>query len=209
MAEAKKEESRKGQPETEDEEAEAASPPKPKSGLVGKLVNGTGLFLLALAAVVAGGFVNDKLFSHAPVVYKLDKDGSIKPVIPVPPREPKKAEAVAEKPSAKPPAPAIYLKMDPQMVVNFDSTSEVKFLALDIEFMARDQAVIDDVQRNMPKIRNNLLMLIGNRDYKTLMSREGKDKLRLEALEEAKKVLKQETGSAKLEDLFFTSFVVQ
>jgi flagellar FliL protein len=121
-----------------------------------------------------------------------------------------KGQAAERKEAAgKPPPPALYLKMDPQLVVNFDASSEVKFLALDIEFMARDQAVLDDVQRNMPKIRNNLLMLIGNRDYKTLMSREGKDALRLEALNETKRVLQQETGSAKLEDLFFTSFVVQ
>jgi len=195
---------------TADEGEEAAAAPKPKSGIVGMLVNAAGIFVLCLGAVVTGGFVNNKLFSHPPVDYKLDKDGLMKPVIPLPPPKPKEeAKDAEEKPSGKPPAPAIYLKMDPQMVVNFDATSEVKFLALDIEFMARDQAVIDDVTRNMPKIRNNILMLISNRDYKTLMTREGKDKLRLEALEEAKKVLKQETGSAKLEDLFFTSFVVQ
>ncbi|HZF16657.1 MAG TPA: flagellar basal body-associated FliL family protein [Steroidobacteraceae bacterium] len=191
-----------------DEGEEVAVAPKPKSGLVGKLINAVGIFVLCLGAVVAGGFVNNKLFNH-PVDYKLDKDGVMKAVMPLPPPKPKEEKVVEEKPAAKPPAPAIYLKMDPQMVVNFDASSEVKFLALDIEFMARDQAVIDDVTRNMPKIRNNILMMISNRDYKTLMTREGKDKLRLEALEEAKKVLKQETGSAKLEDLFFTSFVVQ
>jgi len=163
--------------------------------------------VLCLAAVVVGQLISSKFLTH-PTEYRLDKDGMIRPVLP-PPSAPDKKETAEEKPSAKPPAPAIYLKMDPQMVVNFDATSEVKFLALDIEFMARDQAVIDDVQRNMPMIRNNILMLISNRDYKTLMTREGKDKLRLEALDEARKVLKQETGSAKLEDLLFTSFVVQ
>jgi flagellar FliL protein len=190
------------------EEAEAEAPPPAKSsaGIVGKLVNAASVFVLCLAAVITGGFVNSKFFAHA-TEYKLDKDGMIRPYVPPPP--PGKKEAAEEKPSGKPPAPAIYLKMDPQMVVNFDATSEVKFLALDIEFLARDQSVIDDVQRNMPKIRNNILMLISNRDYKTLMTREGKDKLRLEALEEARKVLRQETGSAKLEDLLFTSFVVQ
>jgi flagellar basal body-associated protein FliL len=193
----------------DDEGEEAALAPKPKSALVGKLINAAGIFVLCLGAVVTGGFVNNMLFNH-PVDYKLDKDGVMKPVIPLPPPKPKVVAAPpVEKPAAKPPAPAVYLKMDPQMVVNFDASSEVKFLALDIEFMARDQAVLDDVTRNMPKIRNNILMLISNRDYKTLMTREGKDKLRLEALEEAKKVLKQETGSAKLEDVFFTSFVVQ
>jgi flagellar FliL protein len=195
-------------PDKEDEGTEAPPAAKAKSALVGKLVNGTGIFALALAAVVAGGFINNKLFNHA-VEYKLDKDGMIKPWVPPPPPAAKKEAAQQAQASAKPPLPAIYLKMDPQMVVNFDASSEVKFLAVDIEFMARDQAVLDDVQRNMPKIRNNLLMLISNRDYKTLMTREGKDKLRLEALDETKRVLKQETGSAKLEDLLFTSFVVQ
>jgi flagellar FliL protein len=192
----------------EDEGTEAPSPPKAKSAIVGKLVNGAGIFAVGLAAVVAGGLVNNKFFNH-PVEYKLDKDGMIKPYVPPPPPAAKKEAQEDAKASGKPPAPAIYLKMDPQMVVNFDASSEVKFLAVDIEFMARDQAVLDDVQRSMPKIRNNLLMLISNRDYKTLMTREGKDKLRLEALDETKRVLRQETGSAKLEDLLFTSFVVQ
>lgn len=202
MADADKAKDKKD--EAEDEQAPAA-PAKPGGG--SKIVNAIGIFVLSFGAVVAGGFVNNKLFNH-PVEYKLDKDGSIKPVVVVPKADP--VEKAESKPSGKPPAPAIYLKMDPQMVVNFDANSEVKFLAVDMEFMARDQAVIDDVSRNMPKIRNNILMLISNRDYKSLMTREGKDQLRAEALGEARKVLKQETGSSdKLEDLFFTSFVVQ
>jgi flagellar FliL protein len=204
MADAIKGKERDEEPEAE---AEESAPQPVKSGMGGRIVNAAGIFVLSLAAVVAGGFVNAKLYNH-PVEYRLDKDGSIKPVVPVVKAEPaKKAE---EKPAAKPPAPAIYLKMDPQMVVNFDANSEVKFLAVDMEFMAREQEVIDGLSRNMPKIRNNILMLISNRDYKTLMTREGKDQLRAEALGEARKVLKQETGSGdKLEDLFFTSFVVQ
>ncbi|MGH8262257.1 MAG: flagellar basal body-associated FliL family protein [Steroidobacteraceae bacterium] len=198
----------KGREREEEPEAAEAAPEPVKSGTSGRIVNAVGIFLLSLAAVVAGGFVNAKLYNH-PVEYKLDKDGSIKPVIPVVKAQPAK-KVVEEKPAAKPPAPAIYLKMDPQMVVNFDANSEVKFLAVDMEFMAREQEVIDGLARNMPKIRNNILMLISNRDYKSLMTREGKDQLRAEALAEARKVLKQETGSGdKLEDLFFTSFVVQ
>lgn len=198
----------KGKERDEEPEAEQAAPEPVKSGTSGRIVNAVGIFLLSLAAVVAGGFVNAKLYNH-PVEYRLEKDGSIKPVVPVE-KVAKKQEVAAEKPAAKPPAPAIYLKMDPQMVVNFDANSEVKFLAVDMEFMAREQEVIDNLNRNMPKLRNNILMLISNRDYKTLMTREGKDQLRAEALSEARKVLKQETGSGdKLEDLFFTSFVVQ
>ena len=199
----------KGKERDDEPEAEESAPEPVKSGASGRIVNAVGIFALSFAAVVAGGFINAKLFNH-PVEYKLDKDGSIKPVVPVVKAEPKKVEEKPAPKPPKPPEPAIYLKMDPQMVVNFDANSEVKFLAVDMEFMAREQEVIDNLNRNMPKIRNNILMLISNRDYKTLMTREGKDQLRAEALSEARKVLKQETGSGdKLEDLFFTSFVVQ
>jgi flagellar FliL protein len=49
---------------------------------------------------------------------------------------------------------------------------------------------------------------MSNRDYQSLMSREGKEKLRQEALTEIRAVQKKQ-GGADVEDLLFTSFVVQ
>ena len=60
----------------------------------------------------------------------------------------------------------------------------------------------------MPLIRNNLLLLMSNRDYQSLMSREGKEKLRMEALAEIRAVQKKQ-GGEDIDDLLFTSFVVQ
>jgi flagellar FliL protein len=57
-------------------------------------------------------------------------------------------------------------------------------------------------------VRNNLLLLMSNRTYQTLMSREGKEKLRQEALAEIRNIVKKEGGS-NVDDLLFTSFVVQ
>ena len=74
--------------------------------------------------------------------------------------------------------------------------------------MARDQHAIDGVQKNVPLIRNNLLLLISNRDYKSLMTREGKEKLRTEALMEVRNIAKKE-GAPPVDELLFTSFVVQ
>jgi flagellar FliL protein len=64
------------------------------------------------------------------------------------------------------------------------------------------------VQRNIPLIRNNLLLLMSNRNYQALMSREGKEKLREEALAEIRAVQKKQGGD-DVDDLLFTSFVVQ
>jgi flagellar FliL protein len=77
-----------------------------------------------------------------------------------------------------------------------------------MEVMAHDQKVIDSVQKNIPVIRNNLLLLMSNRNYQSMMSREGKEKLRQEALTEIRAVQKKE-GSPDVDDLLFTSFVVQ
>jgi flagellar FliL protein len=84
----------------------------------------------------------------------------------------------------------------------------VRFLQISMEVMAHDQKAIDSVQKNMPLIRNNLLLLMSNRNYQALMSREGKDKLRGEALAEIRDVQKKQ-GGGDVDDLLFTSFVVQ
>jgi flagellar FliL protein len=181
-----------------DEAEEAAPPPAKKSGaMMGMLVNGLGIFVLTLGAVVVGGTINTKL--HPLPDFKLDKDGKITAIVPVP--------ALSEHGEGEAKA-SLFYAIDPPLVVNFEDGSAVRFLQISMEVMGKDQKSIDSVQRNMPLIRNNLLLLMSNRDYQSLMSREGKEKLRQEALTELRAVQKKQ-GGADVEDLLFTSFVVQ
>jgi flagellar protein FliL len=154
--------------------------------------------VLTLGAVVVGGTINAKL--HPMPDFKLDKDGRITPVV---------ASAAAgehgEEGAAK---SSFYYAIDPPLVVNFEDGSVVRFLQITMEVMGHDQKAIDSVQKNIPLIRNNLLLLMSNRDYQSMMSREGKEKLRQEALTEIRAVQKKQ-GGEDVEDLLFTSFVVQ
>jgi len=102
----------------------------------------------------------------------------------------------------------VYFAIDPPLVVNFEDGSAVRFLQVTMEIMAHDQKAIDSVQKSIPLIRNNLLLLMSNRDYQTLITRDGKEKLRQEALAEVRAVQKKEGGS-DIDDVLFTSFVVQ
>ena len=173
-------------------------PPKKSGGFMGTLVNGIGIFVLTLGAVVVGGFINAKL--HPLPDLQLDKDGKIKAVAPVMAMAPG-----GEGDAAK---AAVYYAIDPPLVVNFQDGSAVRYLQVTMELMAHDQKAIDSVQKSIPLIRNNLLLLMSNRDYQTLISREGKEKLRQEALAEVRAVQKKE-GGADIDDVLFTSFVVQ
>jgi len=177
---------------------ETRSPPPQKSGS-GLLMNALVVFVMALLAVIVGGFINAKL--HPLPDLKMSKDGLITAVAPA-------AAAAGEGGEGGGGKSAFYYAFDPPMVVNFEDGSVVRFLQISMEVMAHDQKTIDSVQKNMPLIRNNLLLLMSNRNYQTLMSREGKDKLRAEALAEIRAV-QQKQGGGDVDDLLFTSFVVQ
>jgi flagellar FliL protein len=179
-----------------DEAEETALPPPQKSS--GLFMNATVVFVMALLAVVLGGFINAKL--HPLPDLKMSKDGLITAVVPVPSAAHEGGEGGAKT--------VLYYAIDPPMVVNFEDGSVVRFLQITMEVMAHDQKAIDSVQKNMPLIRNNLLLLMSNRNYQSLMSREGKDKLRAEALAEIRSV-QQKQGGGDIDDLLFTSFVVQ
>jgi flagellar basal body-associated protein FliL len=180
--------------------ADDAPPPPPKKsgGLMGSLMSGVGTFVFALLAVIVGGFINAKL--HPLPDLMLDKDGKITAIVPVAAAGKGEGEGSGKG--------SLYYAIDPPLVVNFEDGSVVRFLQITMEVSAHDQKAIDSVQKNIPVIRNNLLLLMSNRNYQTMMSREGKEKLRQEALTEIRAVQKKE-GSPDVDDLLFTSFVVQ
>lgn len=63
--------------------------------------------------------------------------------------------------------------MDPPLVVNFEDASAVRFLQISVDVMAREPASIEAVRKHSPLIRSNLLLVISNREYQKLMTREG------------------------------------
>ena len=166
---------------------------------MGTLMNGLGIFALTLVAVVLGGFINAKL--HPLPDLKMDKDGKITAIVSGGRGRQRRRGGGAGKPS-------VYYAIDPPLVVNFEDGSAVRFLQITMEVMAHDQKAIESVQKNIPLIRNNLLLLMSNRNYQSMMSREGKEKLRQEALAEVRAVQKKE-GGPDVDDVLFTSFVVQ
>lgn len=183
--------------EAAEKAAEKPKAEKSGGGIVGLVVNGLGIFALTLGAVVAGGFVNELLHPRQEFVLGADGKLTLKP-----------SEKPAEE-AAQEQKPAVYFAFDPPLIVNFDDGQAVRFLQLQIEVLARDPKVVDAVKLHSPVIRNNLLMLLNGRDYKALMNREGKEALRQECLKEVQRILAKETGKPGIEDLYFTSFVVQ
>lgn len=114
------------------------------------------------------------------------------------------------KDAKEPKLPAAYVKLDPPFVVNFEAKGLMRFLQVTVEVMTRDPVTAELIKKNDPMIRNDLIMLFGGQSYETISTREGKEKLRADALATVGKVIDTEGGDAKkVEQLFFTSFVMQ
>jgi len=107
------------------------------------------------------------------------------------------------------PQVATYLDFDQPFVVNFQDEGQLRYLQITISVMATDPKVVDAVKHHMPLIRNNLVMLFSGQTRETIISREGKEKIRADAQAEVQRILKEQTGNTGIKALYFTSFVMQ
>lgn len=103
----------------------------------------------------------------------------------------------------------LYVPIEPSFTVNFQGKRGPRFLQISVEAMTRDPGMEEVLNRHMPVIRNNLVMLFGSQSADDLRTREGKERLQAETLAEIQKVLAAETGDTGIEAVYFTSLVMQ
>jgi flagellar FliL protein len=196
-AEAKDKEKDKGKEKEKEKGKEGAAAPsdKKKSKLP---------LIIAAAVVVLGGGGAGAWFALKP------KPAAAAAAASAEAAAPEKAKADApEKPGAKKGPPSLY-KFDPAFVVNFGGEGSARYLQVTVEAMSRDAAILEELKTDEPAVRNDLVMLFSSQDNATLMSADGKEKLRAATLDAIRKVLNGEGAKgSKIEQVYFTSFVIQ
>ena len=171
-------------------EAAAAVEPTAKKG-------GSNLIVIVLAALLAAGAAGGAVF------FMTGKKSDATHT-----DEEAKAKEGTEEGKQK--LPAVYVKLDPPFVANFEAKGVMRFLQVSVEIMTRDPATAELIKQHDPMIRNDLLMLFGSQTYESISTHEGKDQLRASALAAVQKIVDGEGGdSKKVEQMYFTSFVMQ
>ncbi len=117
-------------------------------------------------------------------------------------------EEAEEEPEEEPEelADAIFLSLRPEFTVNFSDGVKERYLMAALDVMARDKSVIQEVEKNMPVVRYQVLRVFG-RQNKSIMDESGKDQLIADILAAIQEVVK--TPEGKVEAVYFTSFVIQ
>jgi flagellar protein FliL len=104
--------------------------------------------------------------------------------------------------------PPIFMVLEP-FTVNLRNDSEEQFLQVAMTLQVKDQADADQIKLYMPEVRDRLLILLSNKTGSEILTPEGKKKLADEIIASLKKPFAPHTKPQSVNNVFFTSFVVQ
>ncbi len=106
-------------------------------------------------------------------------------------------------------APVQYLDLTPSFVVNFPHLGRQRFLQANLTIMSRDAEALQAVTNHMPVVRHNLINLFSAQLLLVFEDPSGLEDLRALATEEVQAILQAEIGRKGIEEVLFTSFVLQ
>lgn len=116
------------------------------------------------------------------------------------------AGTTAVAPATKPP---VYFSIDPSFTVNLVDARGMRFLQVNVDVMSRDEEVISKVEAYLPRVRNDLIMLFTKLSKDDVNTEASRLKIQADALAVINKVLKDESGKAGVEAVYFSKFVMQ
>ncbi len=102
-----------------------------------------------------------------------------------------------------------YIDLKPAFTVNLAPEDPVGFLQISMQVLTFNDDVAKDLEKHKPLIRNNLLVLFGEQSSAELRAPEGKEKLQKSALETVQTVVNEQGSGGEVDNVFFTSFVMQ
>jgi flagellar FliL protein len=199
------------------EEKDPPPPPAPKSPSQMKLVivGAVALFVALVGAQVAVPLINNMIGggSHAePLTEEEELELALaeeEAARLAAEEEAAAAEAEAAAAEEEPLAPALYTALDPPFVVSFDAEGGARYLQLTLQAMARSEETIAAVKQHAPAIRNSVLFKLSGYELEVLNTQAGKEQLRHELLAAANEILAENKVEEAIEELYFTSLVVQ
>ncbi len=190
--------------DTEDLDTEEQKPETGKrgGGLLKMVIAGVGIFVILVAAQIVVPPLNDMLYGDADEAIGEGTEDELMEA---------EEEFLAEQPiDFSELDPAIYTPLDPPLIVSlFDSAGTSRYLQLSVQAMSRDQDAIDDIRVHAPALRNSFLFLLSEWTFEDIATLEGKEQLRTQMLDEAQAIMEANTGEPAIEEIYFTSLVVQ
>ncbi len=104
--------------------------------------------------------------------------------------------------------PTAFKELD-LFTVNLQPEEKNQYLQVGLTVKIRETEVSTEIDRQMPEIRNRILLLLTSKTAEDLSTLIGKKQLGSELTEEIKKALDSETFREEVLEVLFTSLVIQ
>ncbi|MFJ5444749.1 flagellar basal body-associated protein FliL [Methylobacillus methanolivorans] len=102
----------------------------------------------------------------------------------------------------------VFVKLE-TFTVNLQPDPDAQYLQVDLTVQVEDQAQADSITKHMPSVRNRLLMLLSGKKPSELLTSEGKQALTKEIINQLSQPFTKGAKPLVINDVFFTSFVIQ
>jgi flagellar protein FliL len=106
-------------------------------------------------------------------------------------------------------APPVFVNLEPFTVNLQKAEGDDHYLQTEIVLQVTDEHAIEPIKARMPMIRSDILMLLSGKSAAEIASADGKKKLAQQIIGEARKHVAQAGSGKGIENLYFSSFVIQ
>ncbi len=103
----------------------------------------------------------------------------------------------------------MYVDFAPAFVVNLGNTTPSSYLKAEVQLVALGEDVADKLRFHKAPIRHELVMLLSSKTKQELQSADARAELQTQAMENMNKHLDTLEKKLKVEEVLFTTFIVQ
>ena len=102
----------------------------------------------------------------------------------------------------------IYITVG-KLLAAVEHDGSTRYIQAEIDLVGYEKTVMDDAQHNIPALRNRLLLLFASQNFEEVRTIAGRERLRVESLKAVNDVLELDPKGDRVEDVYFTAFVIQ
>ncbi|MFK8067933.1 MAG: flagellar basal body-associated FliL family protein [Gammaproteobacteria bacterium] len=103
----------------------------------------------------------------------------------------------------------MYVDFAPAFVVNLSNTKPASYLKAEVQLVALGEDVADKLRFHKAPIRHELVMLLSSKTKQELQSADARTELQAQAMENMNKHLSELENKLKVEEVLFTTFIIQ
>ena len=120
------------------------------------------------------------------------------------------AEEVEEEEESEPKEKrhSIYVTVG-KLLAAVEHKGSTRYIQAEVDLVGYSKEIMDDAQHNVPALRNQLLLLFSSQDFEEVRTIAGRERLRLQSLKAVNDVLELGPKGDRIEDVYFTAFVIQ